>query len=81
MSLMIWLGANFEAYTLGHTSGQLAGLPVLSWVHLGGAQMLQNVHNGPHVGGMYGPKYKLRNKPLTKSLGPLFYEKWSKATR
>jgi hypothetical protein len=30
---------------------------------------------------MYGPMYKLKNKPLTKSLGPFFYEKWYKITR
>ena len=29
-------------------------------------------HKDPQVGEIYGPKYKLRNEPLTKSLGPFF---------
>jgi hypothetical protein len=41
----------------------------------------KKAHKGPQVGGMYGPKYKARNKPLTKSFCPLFKEKWSKTTR
>jgi hypothetical protein len=35
MGLKIWLGAHFEANTLGHTSSPPAGLCVLFWVHLG----------------------------------------------
>jgi hypothetical protein len=38
-------------------------------------------HKGLQVGRMNGPMSKLKNKPLTKSLGPLFKEKWSKTTR
>jgi hypothetical protein len=30
---------------------------------------------------MYSPMFKLKNNPLTKSLGPFFQEKWSKTTR
>jgi hypothetical protein len=30
---------------------------------------------------MYGPMFKLKNKPLTKSLCPFFLEKWSKTTK
>jgi hypothetical protein len=30
---------------------------------------------------MYGPMSKLKNKQLTKLLGPLFKAKWSKTTR
>jgi hypothetical protein len=33
------------------------------------------------VAGMYGPMSKLKNKLLTKSLGPFFGEKGSKTTR
>jgi hypothetical protein len=29
---------------------------------------------------MYDPMSKLKNKPLTKSLCPFFWEKWSKTT-
>jgi hypothetical protein len=36
---------------------------------------------GPQFGGMYGPMSNLENKPLTKSLGPFFQEKWLKTTR
>jgi hypothetical protein len=35
MGLLIWLGAYFQAYTLGHTFYLLSGLCVLFWVHLG----------------------------------------------
>jgi hypothetical protein len=35
MDLLIWLGAHFQAKTLGHTSRPLAGLCLLFWVHLG----------------------------------------------
>jgi hypothetical protein len=31
---------------------------------------LKKVDKGLQMGGMYGPMSKLRNKPLTKSLGP-----------
>jgi hypothetical protein len=37
MGLLIWLGAYFQAKTLGHTSQPLAGLCITFWVHLGGA--------------------------------------------
>jgi hypothetical protein len=30
------------------------------------------LHKGSQMGKMYGPMFKLKNKPLTKSLGPLF---------
>jgi hypothetical protein len=33
---------------------------------------------GLQLGGMYSSMSKLRNRPLTKSLGPLFCPKWSK---
>jgi hypothetical protein len=36
---------------------------------------------GPQVGGKFGPIPKLRNKPLTKLLGPFFLEKLSDTTR
>jgi hypothetical protein len=35
LGLMIWLGAFFQALTLGHTSHPLAGLRVPFLVHLG----------------------------------------------
>jgi hypothetical protein len=35
MGLLIWLGAYFQAKTLGHTYYPLAGLGVPFWVHLG----------------------------------------------
>jgi hypothetical protein len=41
----------------------------------------KKVHIGLQVGGMYGPIFKLKNKPVTKSVGPLFKKKWSKTTR
>jgi hypothetical protein len=41
----------------------------------------KKVPQGPQVGRTYGPISKLKNKPLTKLLGPYFYEKWSKTTR
>jgi hypothetical protein len=37
----------------------------------------KNVQNGPKMGRMYGPMFKLKNKPLTESLGPIFKKKWS----
>jgi hypothetical protein len=37
--------------------------------------MPQNIDNGPQVGGMYVPMYKLENKPLPKSIGPILKEK------
>jgi hypothetical protein len=36
---------------------------------------IKKAHKDPQVGEIYGPKYKLRNKPLTRSLGPFFQEK------
>tara|TARA_B110001454_G_scaffold175630_1_gene167436 strand:+ start:937 stop:1188 length:252 start_codon:yes stop_codon:yes gene_type:complete len=33
------------------------------------------------MGGKFGPIPKLKDKPLTKLLGPFFYGKWSKTTR
>ena len=40
---------------------------------LGHPQMdKKKVDKGLQVGGMYGPMSKLKDKPLTKSLGPLF---------
>jgi hypothetical protein len=68
---MIWLGAHFETYTWGHTSGPPAGLSVLFWVHFGGGLMPQNVRKGPQVGKMFVPMPKLESKPLTKSVGPI----------
>jgi len=41
----------------------------------------KKVLRGLQVGGMYGPISELENRPLTKSLGPFFQEKWSKTTR
>jgi hypothetical protein len=41
----------------------------------------KKVLKGPQVGGMYDPMSKLKNKPLTKSIGPFLQEKWSKTTR
>jgi hypothetical protein len=35
----------------------------------------KNVHKGPQVRRMYGPRYKLQNGPLTKLLGPFLWEK------
>jgi hypothetical protein len=40
----------------------------------------KKVDKGLHVGGMCGPLYKVKNKPLNKSLGLFLEEKWSKAT-
>ena len=71
MGLMIWLEAHFEAYTLGHTSGQPEGLCILFFGLFGVALMPQNVHKDPQVGGMYFPISKLENNPLTKSIGPI----------
>jgi hypothetical protein len=41
----------------------------------------KKVSKDPHVGGMYGPMCKVKNKPLTKSLRPLFMDKWFETTR
>jgi hypothetical protein len=49
--------------------------------HLGPLNGPKKIHKGPQVGGMYGPMSKLKNKPLTKALGPFFQDKWSKSTR
>jgi hypothetical protein len=42
MGLLIWLGAYFQASTLGHLSHQLVSLPVPFWGQFGGAQMPQS---------------------------------------
>jgi hypothetical protein len=42
------------------------------WGFLGTPDGLKKVDKGPQVGGIYGPMSKLKNKPLTKSLGPFF---------
>jgi hypothetical protein len=41
----------------------------------------KKVLKGPQVGGRFGPMSKLRNMPVTKLLGPFFWEKWSKTTK
>jgi hypothetical protein len=41
----------------------------------------RKVNKGLQVGKMYGPIAKLTNKPITKSLGPFFKEKWSVTTK
>jgi hypothetical protein len=43
--------------------------------HLGTSKWTEKVHKGPQVGWTYGPKYKLQNGPLTKSLVPFLWEK------
>jgi hypothetical protein len=45
--------------------------------------MAQCVTNCGPIGPIvtYGPMCKLKNKPLTKLLGPFFKEKWSETTR
>jgi hypothetical protein len=68
MGLLIWLGAHFEAYNLGHTSGPLVGLCAFLGP-FGGALMPQNVLKGPQVGQMYVLMCELENNPLTKSMG------------
>jgi hypothetical protein len=40
----------------------------------------KEVPKGPQVGYMYSSMYTIKNKPLTKSLGPFFKEKWSKTS-
>jgi hypothetical protein len=37
MGILIWLGAYFQAKTLGHTSQPFSGLCIPFWVHLVGA--------------------------------------------
>jgi hypothetical protein len=37
-------------------------------------------HKGPQVGEMYGPMSGLEFRPLTKSLGSFFLDKWFKTT-
>jgi hypothetical protein len=40
----------------------------------------KKVLKGLQVECMYSFMYKLKNKPITKSLSPFFQEKWSKTT-
>jgi hypothetical protein len=43
--------------------------------------MAKNIHKGPKVGRMDVPISKLKNEPLTKSIGPILYEKYSETIR
>jgi hypothetical protein len=41
----------------------------------------KNILKVPQLGGISRLVSDLKNKPLTKSLGPFFWEKWSETTR
>jgi hypothetical protein len=55
MGLLIWLGAHFQAKTLGHTSRLLAGLCVPFLGPSGGAQMPSKDHKNKLFSGCFGP--------------------------
>jgi hypothetical protein len=58
-------------FNLGVPKGPKTGCKTIFWLFWT-SNRLKKVHKGLQVGGMYDPKFKLNNKPLTKSLGPLF---------